>query len=149
MAGTSHKFQYAKLTAESWLDAAELLALADEVRAGITAVLVTGKREPWVHLGKQSAQGREYWVGRQRANKKNRTNLRFMVDVEPSTDGLTSLSTGITFFRTTQQMFLGFIPSGPKQLIDYGHYKRSMINLGDALKDRDPEAAVTISERAA
>jgi len=59
------------------------------------------------------------------------------------------LRSRITAFRTRQNMFVGIIPSGPKQLDLYNWYEHFMHDLQRAIAERDPAATVRIEEAAA
>lgn len=63
--------------------------------------------------------------------------------------GRAFLRSRITAFRTRQNMFVGIIPSGPKQLDLYNWYENFMHDLRRAIAERDPAATVRIEEAAA
>jgi len=72
--------------------------------------------------------------------------MTFRVNVERAQGG-SRLTSRITAFRTNQSMFLGLIPSGPKQLVGWNFYSNFMANLADSLYELDPEADVEIIEQ--
>lgn len=60
-------------------------------------------------------------------------------------DGTTILRVGgLKTFKSTQPTALGFIPIGPKVVMGFDAYKRLLVAVETVLKQRDPNATVTI-----
>jgi hypothetical protein len=69
--------------------------------------------------------------------------MRFRVVAVTRADG-TEVRSEITYFQTRQEQLLGFIPTGPKILVAWGHYSAFMKTLQAAVQDADRAARASI-----
>ncbi|WP_375405909.1 hypothetical protein [uncultured Amnibacterium sp.] len=60
----------------------------------------------------------------------------------------TTVRTAISFYRTSQNTIMGFIPAGPKLMNNYSTYKLFLERLSATLKDSDANASIVISDTA-
>jgi len=137
MGTASHKRAGSYITIETALSASELLGLAE-----VVALQVFKRRPdkpgPIVKTGR-TGTSIDFAV----LNMLKKPIMRFRVWAAPRADG-TDLRSEITYFQTRQEHVLGFIPSGPKILVAWGHYSTFMQTLQAAVHDADRAARASI-----
>lgn len=73
--------------------------------------------------------------------------ISFAVSTGSEADA-TTVRTRITFFRTSQNTIMGFIPAGPKLMANYSTYRLFLERLTSTMREADPAARITVSDTA-
>jgi hypothetical protein len=139
----SHKKAGSYITVISSAPAARLQAICEEVARATVGTGLNRAVKPEIRLTSRKPKSLHFAIG----NRIKPTLMTFRVDTAETPQG-TVLTSQIMAFQTKQDMFLGFIPSGPKQLGGWVFYKDFMQRLAEAISKFDRSADINIIEQA-
>ena len=74
--------------------------------------------------------------------------MEFTLEAVTEND-LTKVQSTIIRYKTSQSMFAGFIPSGPKQMLGLSAYRKWIKNFTMALREADGSAQINVNGRLA
>lgn len=135
----SHKLAGSRIEIQSQLSVQQLFDLSEQVASENRGVSVVGVQ---AHVEIQSrAQSQMIF-----ALSLKKPYLVFELNAAQNGSEV-RLTSRITQYKIKQEVFLGFVPSGPKKLTGYPFYKRFLLNLTTAVEAADPSAQIAIVER--
>jgi len=138
MGRASHKHAGSHITIYSATPPDELLRLAEMVALQVFK-RNSQKPGPIVVTGR-TAGTVEFTI----VNIFKKAIMRFRVTATASPQGGTQLRSVITYFRTLQPKVLGFIPTGPKELVAWKVYSTFMNSCKSAIESSDKSARADI-----
>ncbi len=142
MGQATHKLSGASIEIGSRLEAGTLKLLSDRAAADtIPTGIYKGAKARIRPNGRSTTVQHNYRIGTE-----SRSMMTFSVSFADA-DGRSLVRSRIESFRTRQDMFLGFIPAGPKELLGWNWYQNFMRNFDRAVRAADPSAQVVIIER--
>jgi hypothetical protein len=143
MAQATHRLSAASIEIDSSLDADKLRSLSDNAAADtVPTGIYKGAKARIRPNGRATATRQHYKIGTE-----SRSMMTFSVSFA-SVDGGSQARSRIESFRTKQEMFLGFIPVGPRELLGWNWYQNFMRKFDRAVRAVDPSAQIEIIERA-
>jgi hypothetical protein len=115
-----------------------LLGLAEDVAARFVGIGLGARGKPLIRVVDAGRDYREFAAGA------TKTLVRFRLVAAPQSAGRCVMRTEITSFKTRQEMFLGIVPTSPKQLVGYELYERFMSDYVRSVAAADRTADIAI-----
>lgn len=129
MGQATHKLSAASIKIDSSLGADNLKSLSDIAAADtVPTGIYKGAKARIRPNGRSNATRKNYKIGTE-----SRSMMTFSVSFA-NVNGRSRASSHIESFTIKQDMFLGFIPAGPKELRGWNWYQNFMRNLGRLMR---------------